>query len=103
MTTPRQSRPSEFSADPPAAPVPSSPPPLKRYRVMLSHCAEKGLLFFVKVVRDLMHFGDAEATFRMWDAYHHGRTVALITHLELAELFVELFREQGLPASLEPA
>jgi ATP-dependent Clp protease adaptor protein ClpS len=76
--------------------------PLPRYNVFLHRADDKDLLFVVKVVQELTHFGTAEAEFRMWEAHHWGRAVVLVTHLELAELFVERFASRGLPASIEP-
>ena len=55
-----------------------------------------------RTLRDLTHFADAEANFRMWDVHHNGRTLVVVTHLERAELYVEQFQERGLPASVEP-
>jgi ATP-dependent Clp protease adapter protein ClpS len=51
---------------------------------------------------ELTHFGEAEATYRMWDAHYNGQTLVLVTHLERAELYVEQFGERGLAASIEP-
>ena len=48
-------------------------------------------------------FGSAEAEFRMWEAYHQGRSLVLVTHLERAELYVEQFADRGLCATIEPA
>jgi ATP-dependent Clp protease adaptor protein ClpS len=74
---------------------------MPRYRVIL-HRTERDLPSVVRTLRRLAHFADAEATFRMWDAYQNGRTLVLVTHLERAELFVEQFGAAGLPASVEP-
>ena len=65
--------------------------------------ADRGLKAVVQAVVDLTRFATAEAEFRMWEAYHRGRAVVLITHLERAELYVEQFAARGLPASIEPA
>ena len=80
-----------------------SPRPANRYNVVLHRSADKSLLFVVRVVMDLTRFCKEEATHRMWEAYHLGRSVVVATHLERAELFVEQFAECGLPASVEPA
>ena len=77
--------------------------PVLRYKVILHRAHDKDLPFVARTLRRLTHFGDAEATFRMWDAYHNGRTLVLVTHLERAELYVEQFGEHGLAASVEPA
>ena len=80
-----------------------SPRPVSRYNVVLHRSADKSLLFVVRVVMDLTRFCKEEATHRMWEAYHLGRSVVVATHLERAELYVEQFAECGLPASVEPA
>ena len=77
--------------------------PLRRYKVFLHRAHDKELPLLARALRDLTHFADAEANFRMWEAYRDGRTLVTVTHLERAELFVEQFHERGLPASLEPA
>lgn len=84
---------------------PTSSPgrPASRYKVILHRAHDKDLPFVVRTLRDVTHFADAEATFRMWDAYHNGRTLVLVTHLERAELYVEQFSQHGLAASVEPA
>lgn len=60
-------------------------------------------MFVTRAVMDITRFGSAEAEYRMWEAHNCGRSLVLITHLERAELFVELFAARGLPASIEPA
>ena len=87
------------------APGPSQPtrPQASRYRVVLHRAADRGLLFVVRVLRELTRFGEAEAESRMWEAYHRGRASVLVTHLERAELYVEQFADRGLLASIEPA
>lgn len=76
--------------------------PLSRYNVILHRDAEKSLLFVIRVVMELTRSCKEEATNRMWEAYHLGRAVLVVTHLERAELYVEQLAERGLPASLEP-
>jgi ATP-dependent Clp protease adapter protein ClpS len=70
--------------------------------VLLHRAAVDDLMFVARVVMAVTRFGSAEAEYRMWEAYHRGRTLVLVTHLERAELFVEQFRDHGLPASIEP-
>ena len=77
--------------------------PVTRYKVFLHRTADKDLMFVVKVVQELTRFGSAEAEFRMWEAYHRGRSLVLVTHLERAELYVEQFADRGLAATIEPA
>lgn len=74
---------------------------IPRYKVIL-HRSERDLPSVVRTLRRLAHFAEAEATYRMWDAYQTGRTLVLVTHLERAELFVEQFGAAGLSASVEP-
>jgi ATP-dependent Clp protease adapter protein ClpS len=71
--------------------------------VLLHRATDKELMFVVKAVMELTRFGSAEAEFRMWEAYHRGRSLVLVTHLERAELYVEQFADRGLFASIEPA
>ena len=78
-------------------------PPRGRVQVILHRTADKGLVYVVQMLRELTHFGDAEAETRMWEAYHRGRAVVLVTHFERAELYVEQFAARGLTASIEPA
>jgi len=87
--------------DPWARRSPSSKPP-SRYNVVLHRSADKSLLFVIRAVMELTRFCKEEATHRMWEAYHLGRTIVVATHLERAELYVEQFAERGLPASVEP-
>ena len=88
------------------SPRPTRPAPAprgRRYKVCLLRPADRGLMAVVRAVVDLTRFAAAEAEFRMWEAYHRGRAVVLVTHLERAELYVEQFAARGLPASIEPA
>ena len=78
-------------------------PTLMRYRVVLHRVAGQGLLVVAAALRELTHYGEAEAMARMWQAHHAGRALVLETHLERAELYVEQFAAKGLRASLEPA
>src|SRR5690349_4582878 len=83
------------------APKPQ-PRQLPRYKVVLHHDAND-LMFVVRSVMELTRFPRAEATHKMWEAHHCGRSVLLITHRERAELFVEQFASRGLTVSIEPA
>ena len=74
----------------------------RRFKVVLHWANTHDLISVAKVVMELTHFGTAEAEFRMWEAYHRGRSLVLVTHLERAELFVEQFADRGLAASIEP-
>jgi ATP-dependent Clp protease adapter protein ClpS len=79
---------------------PRQPP---RYKVVLHHDAAHDLMFVVRSVMELTRFPRAEATHKMWEAYHCGRSVLLVTYLERAELYVEQFAEKGLTVTVEPA
>ncbi len=75
---------------------------LPRYKVVLLHEAFNDLMFVVRSVMELMRFPRAEATHKMWEAHHSGRSVLLVTYLERAELFVEQFAGKGLKVTIEP-
>ena len=78
------------------------PGPLPRYKLVLHHDPAADLMFVVRCVMELTRFPRAEATHKMWEAHHRGRSVLLITYLERAELFVEQFAGKGLTVTLEP-
>ena len=85
-----------------SGPEPTRRVPFPRYRVFLHRSADRDLMSVVRVVMEVTRFGSAEAEFRMWEAHHRGRATVLVTHLERAELYVELFAARGLLASIEP-
>lgn len=76
---------------------------LPRYRLVLLRNPSADLMFVVRSVMELGRFPRAEATQKMWEAHHQGRSVVLVTWLERAELFAELFADKGLATSIEPA
>jgi ATP-dependent Clp protease adaptor protein ClpS len=76
--------------------------PIRRFKVVLHRARERDLMFVARVVMELTRFGSAEAEFRMWEAYHRGRSLVIVTHLERAELYVEQFADRGLAATIEP-
>jgi ATP-dependent Clp protease adapter protein ClpS len=73
-----------------------------RYKVVLLHDAAHDLMFVVRSVMELTRFPRAEATHKMWEAHHSGRSVLLVTYLERAELYVEQFADKGLKVQVEP-
>lgn len=75
---------------------------LPRYKVILHHHPTIDLMVIVRSVMELTRFARAEATHRMWEAHHHGRSVVLTTWLERAELYVEQFTSKGLVTTIEP-
>jgi len=107
---------SQFQANPPEIPrlpkqnpSPEPPPPAKRcrqmpqYKVILLSDETTDLMHIVRSVMELTRFPRAEATHKMWEAHHNGRSILLKTYLERAELFVEQFTSRGLNVTLEPA
>jgi ATP-dependent Clp protease adaptor protein ClpS len=75
---------------------------LPRYRVVLHQNPSSDLMFVVRSVMELTRFPRAEATHKMWEAHHNGRSILLTTWLERAELYVEQFASKGLATSVEP-
>jgi len=76
---------------------------LPLYKVILHHDAVNDLMFVVRTVMELTHFCRAEATHKMWEAHHSGRSTLLVTYRERAELYVEQFASKGLTVTIEPA
>src|SRR5882672_5036208 len=64
---------------------------LPRFRVVLLPNTDSDLMFVVRSVMELTRFCRAEATHKMWEAHHNGRSVLLTTWLERAELYVDQF------------
>jgi ATP-dependent Clp protease adapter protein ClpS len=79
------------------------PRQLPPYRVILKNNAAADMMFIVRTIMELTRFCRAEATHKMWEAHHCGRSLLLITHRERAELFVEQFADKGLAVTIEPA
>ena len=88
---------SQHPPDQPSAPRPLEPPAsarpaagktqscqLPRYKVVLLHDAINDLMFIVRTVMELTRLCRAEATHKMWEAHHCGRSVLLVTYLERA-------------------
>ena len=75
----------------------------RRYRVILHENTSQALMFIVQTVMELTRFCREEATHKMWEAHHTGRSPLLVTHLERAELYVEQFAERGVNVSIELA
>ncbi len=76
--------------------------PLPRFQLVLLRDAAADLMFVVRSVMELTRFPRAEATHKMWEAHHGGRSVILVTYRERGELFVEQFAEKGLTVTIEP-
>ena len=87
----------------PGQPLQRRDPTLPRYRLVLHSDPSLDLMFVVRSVMELTRFPRAEATHKMWEAHHRGRSILLTTWLERAELYVEQFASKGLSTSIEPA
>ena len=81
----------------------SRPRQLPPYRVILNNNAAADMMFIVRTIMELTRFCRAEATHKMWEAHHCGRSLLLITHKERAELYIEQFAARGLTVTIEPA
>ena len=105
MSQPNAERPDKSRQHPP---VNANPSPIvkkrtmPRFKVVLLQSAIDDLMFIVRSVMELTRFPRAEATHKMWEAYHCGRSVILTTYLERAELYVEQFASKGLSVTIEP-
>jgi ATP-dependent Clp protease adaptor protein ClpS len=77
--------------------------PLPRYKVVLLNNAASDMMFVVRTIMELTRLCRAEATHKMWEAHHSGRSVLLTTYRERAELYVEQFADKGVSVSVEPA
>jgi ATP-dependent Clp protease adapter protein ClpS len=75
---------------------------IPRFKVILLQSAIDDLMFIVRSVMELTRFPRAEATHKMWEAHHCGRSVILTTYLERAELYAEQFASKGLSVTIEP-
>jgi ATP-dependent Clp protease adapter protein ClpS len=76
---------------------------LPPYRVILLNNSGSDMMFVVRTIMELTRLCRAEATHKMWEAHHVGRSQLLLTHKERAELYVEQFAEKGLMVTIEPA
>jgi ATP-dependent Clp protease adaptor protein ClpS len=77
--------------------------PLRRCKVILLNNAACDMMFVVRTIMELTRLCRAEATHKMWEAHHSGRSLLLVTFKERAELYVEQFASRGLTVALEPA
>jgi ATP-dependent Clp protease adapter protein ClpS len=81
----------------------SASKPLPRYKVLLLNNAATEMMFVVRTIMELTRLCRAEATHKMWEAHHSGRSTLLVTYRERAELYVEQFASKGLSVAMEPA
>ena len=92
----------------PLPPDPTSRPdvphsqPLPPYRVVLPRAGDQQLMGIVRAVMDITHLCREEATHKMWESYHRGRSQLLVTHKERAELYVDQFADHGVTVTIEP-
>jgi hypothetical protein len=92
--------PSERPADRPDHAPALRPGPLPPYQLIL-HRGDEDMMHVIRTIMELTRFCVAEATHKMWEAQHSGRSPLLVTHKERAELFAEQFGERGLQVSIE--
>ena len=99
-----------MSKHPADGPAPESrrgdqPPPRtgqpQRCKLILHAGSGKDAMFIVNTIMELTRLCMAEATHKMWEAHHSGRSQVLVTHRERGELYVEQFALKGLTVSLE--
>jgi ATP-dependent Clp protease adapter protein ClpS len=76
---------------------------LPRYKLILRLGNITDLMLIVHTIMELTHLCRAEATHKMWEAYHSGRSQVLVAFRERAELYAEQFASRGLSVVLEPA
>jgi ATP-dependent Clp protease adapter protein ClpS len=75
---------------------------LPRYKLILHYDSDNELMYIVRTVMELTRLCRHEATHKMWESYHSGRSVLLITYKERAELYVEQFASRRLTVTIEP-
>src|SRR5262245_11667130 len=98
---------SQHPTDPPAnspEPRPWQPNPaqqLPSYQLILHAGGVHDMMFVVRTIMELTRLCQAEATHKMWEAHHYGRSLLLVTYRERAELYVEQFSERGLKVTME--
>lgn len=90
------------SADSSGKPPPK-PGPLPRCRLVLLKNEADDLVLVMRTIMELTRYCRAEATHKMWQAHHTGRSQLLVTHRERGELFVEQFASRGVTVVVEPA
>ena len=76
---------------------------LPSYKLILHSSGVNDMMFVVRTIMELTRFCQAEATHKMWEAHHYGRSLLLVTYKERAELYVEQFLGKGLTVTMERA
>ena len=72
------------------------------YKLILHAEGVNDMMFVVRTIMELTRLCRAEATHKMWEAHHLGRSQLLITHKERAELYVDQFASKSLAVAIEP-
>ena len=93
---------SQLPPDPSSRPDAPRSRPLPPYRVVLTHAGGPDLMGIVRAVIDVTHLCREEATHKMWESHHRGRSQLLVTHKERAELYVDQFAGLGVTVTIEP-
>ena len=76
---------------------------LPPFRVILLDNPAQDLMYIVRTVMELTRLCRIEATHKMWEAHHTGRSQLLVTHKERAELYIDQFWGKGIKVDVEPA
>lgn len=76
---------------------------LPLFKVVLLPDGNHDMMYMVRTIMELVRFCRAEATHKMWETRHFGRSSLLVTYKERAELYAEQFSERGLGVTLEKA
>jgi ATP-dependent Clp protease adapter protein ClpS len=76
---------------------------LPRYRVILLEDRQTDMMVIVRTVMAVTRLCRTEATHKMWEAHHGGRSVLVTTYRERAELLAELLTQRGLKVTVEAA
>jgi ATP-dependent Clp protease adapter protein ClpS len=99
-----QQEPSDRPVVPPDSLPKEAPAPRRELppaQVVLHHDPALELMFVVRTIMELTRYCRAEATHKMWECFHRGRSVILTTYRERAEFMAEQFAEHGLRATVE--
>jgi ATP-dependent Clp protease adapter protein ClpS len=84
-------------------PLPRPSHGLPAYRLILLNNPAQDLMYIVRTIMELTRLCRMEATHKMWEAHHTGRSQLLLTYRERAELYIEQFSGKGLHVTLELA
>jgi ATP-dependent Clp protease adapter protein ClpS len=76
---------------------------LPAYRLILLNNPAQELMYIVRTIMELTRLCRMEATHKMWEAHHTGRSHLLLTYRERGELYVEQFSGKGIHVTIEPA